>query len=155
MAQKQLVDLDLDNVARVINSLDPVNAQDVVTKAFVFNQDAEELPETSTTSTTVDSTKATLTLTGLVSGNYILEWSFKWRALAANRAIRVNIKDNGTELINFVEFSPNIAKVGCITGRKKLTGITGNKIYTLNFRVQGTSTTVYMSEALLSIRRVA
>lgn len=154
MAKKHNVDIDLDNIARVTNSLEPLADGDAVPRSFVHGQNIEALAETSTTSTTVDSVKATLEATNLPSGNYVLEWSFKWRAAAANRAMRVNVKDGASELLNHIEFIPNTAAQPMVIGRKKLTGISGNKTFTLNFRVSGSETTVFMSEALLSIRRI-
>jgi PleD family two-component response regulator len=158
MSKPVLVDLDLDSVSRVVNALDPISAQDYVTRFFleqqILNFNSESLPETSTTSTTVDSTKVTLTTPSLPNGNYILEWSFTGRTLAANRAMRVNVKDSATELENHTEFYSNVAAVAKVTGRKKLTGISGIKTFTLNFRVSGSGTTAYMSNALLTLRRI-
>lgn len=147
-------DLNFDNTAKGINSPEPTDNGDLVPKSFVLSFDVVQTAETSTTSTTTDSTKASLVTPALPLGNYLLEWTFKWRAAAANRAMRVNVKDNGTELLNHIEFVPSTVPAPMITGRKKLVGISGIKTFTLNFRVQGTATTVFMADAILSVRRV-
>ena len=155
MSKKMLVDLNFDNTGRAINSPDPVNNGDLVPKNFILHFDSEATAETSTTSTTTYSTKATITTPALPSGNYIVEWSFKWRAANANRGIQAQITRNAAEILNHIQFSANVAETPIISGQKKLTGISGVQTIALGFRVGIGATTVFMSEALLSIRRVA
>lgn len=147
-------DIDLDNVARGINSPEPINYGDLVPQSYVYGVHATSVGETSNTSTTVDATKVTLVTPNLPIGNYILEWSFKFRCAGANRRSRVNIKDGVTEIIDHIEHYQDAASYPVISMRKVIPNISGVKTYTLNFRVDGTNTTVFISEATLSIRRL-
>jgi len=159
MGRKFLSDLDLDNVSRVRNALDPLLPQDYVTLAFLqslTNQySAEAVTETSTTSEVTESTKVTLVTPALPLGDYILEWSFKRRANGGNKRMYVSVRDAGALLIDHDEHFADSAQNAAITMRKKLTGISGIKTYTLNFRADTNNTTVYMSEALVTLRRIA
>jgi hypothetical protein len=159
MSQKVVTDFDLDNVARVQNALDPLLPQDYVTLAFLqslTNQyNAEAVAETSTTSDVTESTKVTLVTPSLPLGDYILEWSFRRRANAANKRMYVNIRDGGALLVDHDEHFADSVQNAATSMRKKLTGISGVKTYTLNFRADTNNTTVYMSEALVTLRRIA
>lgn len=159
MPKKFQDDINLDNVARVRNALDPLLPQDYVTLAYLqslTNQySAEDVTETSTTSTTVESTKVTLTTPSLPLGDYILEWSFERRANGANKRMFIAVRDGASLLTSTIEHFADTAQVSSTSMRKKLTGISGVKTFTLNFRADTNATTVYMSEALLTLRRIA
>jgi hypothetical protein len=159
MSKLVLVDLDLDNVARVRNALDPLLPQDYVTLAYLqslTNQySAEAVAETSTTSEVTESTKVTLVTPSLPLGDYILEWSFKRRANGGNKRMYITVRDAGALLVDHDEHFADSNQTAVLTMRKKLTGISGIKTYTLNFRADTNNTTVYMSEALVTLRRIA
>lgn len=119
-----------------------------------YYQSQHEDAETSTTSTTVWSTKVTLTTPALRLGTYKLSWSFKWRALNANREIDIRIRDGSTNLHTSIESYLRTAGYPSVGGFEVLSGISGVKTFTLEFKVFTTATTVYMSDAWLDIQRV-
>jgi hypothetical protein len=152
-SQKFQTDLDLDNVVRAINSPEPINNGDGVPKSYVFGADVEALAETSNTSPTVYARKVSLITPALPLGNYVLEWTFKWRVDNSNRGIDISILDNVTELINQIEFAGSATARSVNTGRKKLSNISGIKTFHLDFRTSG-NTTAFISDVLLTIRRL-
>lgn len=153
--------LDADNFI-IFNSPDPIAAQDVVNlrslnaaiAASVLQYNAEAVAETSTTSEVVESTKVTLTTPALPLGDYLLEWSFKRRANGGNKRMVINVRDGAALLVSQDEHFADATQDAALTMRKKLTGISGIKTYTLNFRADTNNTTVYMSEALVTLRRL-
>lgn len=148
-------DLNFDNVARGINSPDPVNNGDLVPKSYILKYNAESVAETSTTSTTTYLNKISLVTPALPLGDYIIHWSMKWRAANANRGIQLQIARNTAEIINHINFSGSVSDFPMIGGRKKQSGISGVQTVDMNFRVGIGATTIFVSEALLTIERVA
>lgn len=155
MSKRVLTDLNMDDTSRCINMPDPVNNGDGVPKNFILKYNSEALTETSTTSTTTYSNKTTLVTPSLPLGDYIITWSLKWRAANANRGIQVQIVDNTVEQINHINFSANVNDFPMVSGRKKRSAISGVHTIGLNFRVGIGATTIFVSEALLTIERVA
>jgi hypothetical protein len=119
-----------------------------------FYQKASATAETSTTSTTVYLNKLTITTPSLPLGDYKVSWSFKWRTAAANRAHDVRIQRNAANLIQFINFSPNVAEFPASSGFKFVDAISGVQTLTLDFKVSGSGTTAFMSEAMLEIKRL-
>lgn len=158
MPKKFQDDINLDNVARVRGALDPLLPQDYVTLAYLqaltAQYTAEDLGETSNTSQVTDATKVTLTTPALVAGDYIIEWTYKSTAAASNRRGRFNIKDGVTEIISHIDHYSDIQDYPIRTGRKKLTGISGVKTFTFNFRADTAGTTITVSEALVTLRKL-
>lgn len=111
-------------------------------------------PETSTTSTTTFLNKVTLTTPSLPLGDYICQFQFIWRAANASRSLDVRIQLNGTNIQAWSPFTANLADRQLLSGFIRSTGISGIKTYTLDFKVLGTATTVYMKEARLFVWRV-
>lgn len=119
-----------------------------------FYQKASATAETSTTSTTVYLNKLTITTPSLPLGDYRVAWSFKWRTAAANRAHDVRVQRNAANLIQYINFAPNVAEAPASSGFKFAEGISGVQTLTLDFKVSGSRTTAYMSEAMLEIERL-
>ena len=116
---------------------------------------AEALAETSTTSTTTFLNKVTLTTPTLPLGDYIIYWQFIWRAANASRSLDVRIQRAAANVINWQPFTANIADRQLISGFRRITAISGVQTFTLDFKVSGTGTTVFMQQANLLAWRIA
>lgn len=119
-----------------------------------FYQSVSAVAETSTTSTTVFATKLTLTTPALPSGDYELAFSHKWRNLAANRSQDTRIQRNAANLLTWVSFNSSTVEASLQSGFSTLTAISGVQTFTLQFKVVGSATTTFMSEARMRIMRV-
>jgi hypothetical protein len=118
-----------------------------------FYQTAISAAESSTTSTTVWTTKVSLTTPALPLGDYRLGWRYKWRA-GANRQLDFRIR-NGSDLFTSQPFTPSAAERRADAGFLSVTGISGAQTYNLDFKITGSGTTLYMSDAYLEFWRVA
>jgi len=118
-----------------------------------YHQEAAPL-ETSTTSTTVFSTKVTLTTVGLPAGKYRVGWALGWRAANANRGIRVRIRENSNTLTEYNLFSANVNETPYTTAFINLDLTEGDYTFYLDFRVGIGSTTIYVSNAVLEVWRI-
>jgi hypothetical protein len=130
-----------------------------ITKPNVFGteyQNVTGIAETSTNSTTVYSTKLTLTTPAtLPSGTYLLSWTHVWRALGANRAMDFRIRRSTTDLITTVEFSSNVSTRELKSGFVNTGTISGANTFTMEFKVNGSGTTVYIRDASLQLWRIS
>ncbi len=118
-----------------------------------FFQTAIAAAESSTTSTTVWATKLTLTTPMLPLGDYRLAWRYKWRA-GANRQLDFRIR-NGTDLFTSQPFTPSAAERRADAGFLHLTGISGIQNYNMEFKITGSGTTLFFSEAFFEFWRTA
>jgi hypothetical protein len=116
---------------------------------------AEALAETSTTSTTTFLNKVTLTTPTLPTGDYIIFWQFIWRAANASRNLDVRIQRAAANVINWQPFTANVADRQLLSGFRRIIGISGVQTFTLDFKVSGTGTTVFMQQASLLAWRIA
>lgn len=119
-----------------------------------FYQTASATVETSTTSTTTFQTKLTLTTPSLPSGDYRLDFMYKWRNAGANRAQDTRIQRNSADALTWVNFNPNTSEKTLNSGFLIFSSISGVQTITLQFKVTGSGTTTYMSEARLAFTRV-
>jgi hypothetical protein len=84
MAQLQVVDLNLDNIAKVINSIEPTAAQDLTTKNYVDNLSRKRRTTASQSSTSnVFAALTGLTSISLPVGSYAFKAYVKMRSAAA------------------------------------------------------------------------
>lgn len=113
----------------------------------------ESLGSSSTTSTTTYSTKVTLSLTGLDLGTYLLYHTGTYNTGNANREVQVRVMDGATELFNVQTSVIRVQGENLISGFIPITGVSGNKTYTLEFRVGGSATTAYARDARLILWR--
>jgi len=119
-----------------------------------ISYNSEALSETSTTSSgSTYANKISLVTPSLELGDCIISWSLKWRAGNANRGIGIQIKRNTSEILTAINFSANVNDFPIIGGIKKQSGISGVQTIDLGFNVGVGSTTIYCSEALLTIER--
>lgn len=120
-----------------------------------FYQSVSSVAETSTSSTTTNTTKLTLVTPSLPSGSYRLGWRYKWRAANAKRGIRSQIYDGATLLSESINFSANVADYPAQSSWIPLTGISGVKTYTFQFRVGIGATTIFVADAYFEFWRIA
>lgn len=146
-----------ENIFTAVDDITDTNVQDAIRKANTFGsywQTTSDSGETSTTSTTVWSTKLTLTTPSLPSGDYILNFTFVWRAANANRTLDGRVRDGSTDLLTFRPFTPSTSEQAVASGFIFLSSVSGVKTYTLEFKVFTTATTVYMRNAVFGFWRV-
>lgn len=120
-----------------------------------FYQKSVDLTETSTTSTTVYSTKLTLVTPNLPLGDYKLEFSYKWRNAAANRAQDNRIQRNSSDALTWITFNPNAVEASLQYGFINFDGISGVQTITLQFKVNGSGTTAFISNARMDFKRIS
>ena len=115
----------------------------------------DAVAETSTTSTTTFLNKISLVTPSLPLGDYLCQFQFIWRSLNANRTLDVRVQRNAANIAAWTPFTGNVADRQLLSGFIRDTSISGVQTYTLDFKVSGTGTTVYMSQAKLFVWRVA
>lgn len=120
-----------------------------------FYQKVVDLTETSTTSTTVYSTKLTLVTPNLPLGDYRLEFNYKWRNAGANRAQDNRIQRNSSDALTWIVFNPNVVEASLQSGFINFDGISGVQTITLQFKVNGSGTTAFISNARMDIVRIS
>lgn len=120
-----------------------------------FYQTTSDTVETSTTSTTTFLTKLTLTTPSLPSGDYRLDFMYKWRNANANRSQDIRIQRNSANALTGVNFNPALAENSLNSGFLIFSAISGVQTITLQFKVSTTATTTFMSEARFAFERVA
>lgn len=120
-----------------------------------FMQKVTNDSETSTTSTTVWSTKLSLTTPSLPSGDYELEFMYRWRNSSANRRQDTRIQRNSVNVLTWESFNPNTAERSLQSGILHFTAISGVQVFTLDFKVIGSGTTTYMANAYMKFQRIA
>lgn len=148
----RLVDL---NVSGEISATDSFfTTKTALVDILPYYQFVADATETNTTSTAVWSTKLTLTTPSLRIGTYKLNWTFKWRALNANREIDIRIRDGATVVHTSIESYLRTQGIPSVAGYEIFSGISGVKTFTVEFKVFTTATTVYCADALLDIQRV-
>jgi hypothetical protein len=164
MAKIQNVDINFDNVARGINTPPPTLDGDIVNMKYVvdslksYRTSGSAAAETSTTSTTVYSTKVTFNTPVLPLGDYEVIAYYKAR-VGANRTMTIRIREGASNILAFDEpFMGNVADRPKKHLEGRLLAISGVKTLTLEFKVGNTalstSSTAYLSEAYLEIRRL-
>jgi hypothetical protein len=116
---------------------------------------AEAIAETSTSSTTTFLNKITLVTPSLPLGNYLCQFQFIWRAGNANRTLDVRVQRGGVNIQAWNPFTANLADRQLLSGFVKIDNISGVQTFTLDFKVFGTATTVYMQLAKLFVWRIA
>jgi hypothetical protein len=119
-----------------------------------FYQISEDATETSTTSTTTYSTKCTLTTPSLPYGDYKIEYSYKFKTANANREGDVRVQRNSADVAAWVSSILRTQTYDRHGGFLIVTGISGVQTVTLQFKVNGSGTTVYMSQAVLKFSRL-
>jgi hypothetical protein len=110
--------------------------------------------ETSTTSTTVWSNKLTLTTPSLPLGDYQVGVRFKWRMAAANREADFRIQRGGVDLYTW---RPSYIRTQGIPQESTgayVSNISGVNTFTLDFKINGSGTTIFTSSAEMYLIRV-
>jgi hypothetical protein len=115
----------------------------------------ENNAETSTSSTTTFLNKITLSTPSLPLGNYLCQFQFIWRAANANRTLDVRVQRAGANIQAWNPFTSNLADRQLLSGFVRILSISGPQTFTLDFKVSGTATTVYMQIAKLFVWRIA
>lgn len=110
--------------------------------------------ETSTNSQTVWSNKLSLVTPSLPSGNYLCQFQFIWRSGNANRILDVRVRRGGVDIQAWKPFTANVADRQLLSGFREQNGISGVQTFTLDFKVGGSSTTVYMQQARMFVWRI-
>lgn len=118
-----------------------------------FFQTALAAAESSTTSTTTWTTKVSLVTPTLPSGDYRLGWRYKWRA-GANRQLDFRIQRNGANAFTSQPFTSSAVENRADSGFARFNGISGVQTFNLDFKITGSGTTLFMSEAFLEFWRV-
>lgn len=120
-----------------------------------FRQKASDASETSTTSTTTFLNKLSLTTPTLPTGDYEISWRYKYRTAAAKREFEMRIQMNSVNQVTEIFSIPRTQARAGASGFFSIDSISGAKTFTLDFKVNGSGTTAYMSNAELVFRRVA
>lgn len=134
------------------------NAQSGIIEAGIFGQkfyNASDTSETSTNSLTTWATKLTISPTNLLSGTYRLGFCAIMKTDNANRETDIRIFDGTNTLWEVRASQTRVQGSLPISGFIFLPGISGNKTYSLQFKVGGSSTTVYLRDAHMSLWRVS
>jgi hypothetical protein len=118
-------------------------------------QYAESLGTSTNTSASTYVTKLTFVTSSLPAGNYILSWTFVWSASNANRDMDVRIRDSSTTLVEWVGSVGRVNAVEIISSFKILPSISGVKTYTLEFKCNGSTTTLSLRDAIMTLWRVS
>lgn len=116
---------------------------------------AEAIPETSTNSTTTFLNKVTLVTPALPLGDYLCQYQFIWRAQNANRTLDVRVQRAAANIENWQPLTANVADRQLLSGFNRQIGISGVQTFTLDFKVSGTGTTVFMFNTKLFVWRIA
>lgn len=122
---------------------------------------AESLAAASTGSTTVYSSKLTLnTTTALPLGDYLLIAEFKWWLSAGNRAMSIQLLDGATVLkTDEVDSSVGANSRPFKMIMKRITGISGVKNFSLQFKAGSTlitnASTANISDVSLHLWRIS
>lgn len=119
-----------------------------------FMQKAVDTSETSTTSTTTFLNKLTITTPSLPLGDYELQFMYRWRNLAANRRQGTRIQRNASDVLLWESFNSNTAERSLQSGIIHFNSISGVQTITLGFKVVGSGTTTYMSDAYMKFQRL-
>jgi hypothetical protein len=116
----------------------------------------EDNTETSTSSTTTFLNKLSLTPTDPLSfGNYLVQFQFLWRTARADRKIDIRIRRDGTDIETFSLFTGTNTDYPLSSGFVRQPSLSGNYTFTLDFKVIGSGTTVYMRKARMFIWRIS
>lgn len=119
-----------------------------------FYQSLSALPETSTTSQTTFLNKLTLTTPSLPLGNYRLGWKYDWRT-SGNRLIDVRIQRNAADIFLRKNYQTVNDELPYGSGFLPIDAISGIQTFTLDFKVGGNNTTVYMQNAYFEFWRIS
>lgn len=119
-----------------------------------FFQVASAIAESSTTSTTTWTTKVSLATPALPLGNYRLGWRYKWRA-GANRQLDFRIQRNAANVFTSQPFTPSAVENRADASFVHVNAISGVQTFNLAFKITGSGTTLFMSEAVLEFWRTA
>jgi hypothetical protein len=111
--------------------------------------------ETSTTSLTIWSNKLTITTPVLPLGNYRIDYAFNWRASGANREADFRIQIASADVANWRPSYLRTAGRLHDSGFVIVDDVSDVQTITFDFKVGGSSTTVYTSAAFLSFYRVS
>lgn len=114
----------------------------------------EDNTETSNNSTTTWANKVTLTTPSLPLGDYLVQYQFNWRASNADRQLEVRVQRGGSTLDTWEPFTGSSSDRQLLSGFKRVQTISGVQTFTLDFRVGGSGTTIFMSNARLFVWRV-
>jgi len=127
----------------------------IVSQPMDFYQKVSATAETSTTSTTTFSNKLTLTTPALPSGNYRINWMFKWRAANASRFLDLRVQRAAANIFTAIPFYANVTSRLFESGFLPVDSLSGAQTFTLDFKVTGSGTTVYMSDAYMEFWRIS
>lgn len=164
MSKIILSDIDLDLVARVRNSLDPLLPQDLVTLAYLnayvagtlYSQEVNDPSATSTTSQITYLNKLTLVTPALVLGTYELQWAFKFTS-GQNKDVDVLVTRNAANIFSTLTIYGNAQANDApfYTCFKRFSGLSGIQTFTLDFRAASNSMTAVMLESTLRLQRLS
>jgi len=153
------VEIPFDNSA---NGFVSDTVQEAIEEAFqeagIFGSKVykeEDSAETSTTSTTIWSTKLTISPLSLPTGNYIIHFSCIHRTSAANRETDIRIFDGTNSLWEIRSSIIRTQGLQVISGFLFQNNISGNKTYSLQFKVGGTATTSFCKNASIIFYRIS
>lgn len=135
----------------VINKTNVTQAAVIGVTAF-YNK---ALPETSNNSTTVYSTKLTLTTPSTMPlGNYILQYQFQWRSSTADREIEIDIQQNAATILNWEPTTSRIQDRQLLSGFYLVQNISGVNDFTFRFRVANSAATMFVKECRFLLTRI-
>jgi hypothetical protein len=80
---------------------------------------------------------------------------FKWRTSGANRFLDFRLQRNSSDIYTGILFNGNVSSRPFDSGFIPVDSISGVQTFTLDFKVSGSGTTVYMSEAYMEIWRIS
>lgn len=115
----------------------------------------EQNAETSNNSTTTWANKITLTTPSLPLGDYLVQYQFNWRSAKANRQLEFRIQIGGADVDTGEPFTGSASDRQLISGFRRVQSISGIQTFTLDFRVGGSRTTVYLYNARMFVWRIS
>jgi hypothetical protein len=133
------------------------NVQDAIVEAknkVSYFHHANEVTQTSTTSTSVWLTHVSLTTSSLPSGDYLLYFRGDGGTSSANREVDVRVYDGTSTLWEIRESIARTQGRRAVSGVIHLASISGVKTYYLQFKVGGTATTAYFANSELLLYRI-
>jgi len=116
---------------------------------------SEDNTETSNNSTTTWANKITLVTPDLPAGDYLVQYQFNWRSANADRQIEFRTQRDSIDIDTGEPFTGSISDRQLISGFRRVQSISGVQTFTLDFRVGGSGTTVFMYNARLFVWRIA
>lgn len=148
------------------NQLDGTTSKDINTQEGVYRiggkatvmmtefDDAESEGESSTTSTS-EQTKVTITTPSLPLGKYRIGWYYEWNGSSGSQDVEVQVYDGGTVLARHEEAPEDTDAWDGQGGFKYISSISGVHNFYIKYKTQSSSATARIRRARLEIWRVS